>query len=440
MRRPATHRGRHQAELAGHQQGGRPEDHDVVDRAGRSRSASRRRAGRATGASASSRTASSQGSPSAVTLPRSTTRPMLSAPIRAAIDWPSERPAATTTRRAASSPASSASATSLRVRVAGRGQASCEPRVRALGGGLGRGPDDRPRAGHGLEAAEAAAAALGAVVDDHGVADLAGAEAVAVEELAPEDDAGADAQADLDRDEVRRAPPALEQVLGQGRGARVVGDARRAGRCARVRIEASGRSCQSRLTAQRIVPVVGVHEARRPDADAEERAGLGRQRDQRVDEAGQRGQGVVAVEAVRRDLARRAGPRRGGRRARRRTRARRGRRAITRRASSTTWSRIGALPPLEGPRPISRTRPSAMTSDDELADGGPGEAGEAGDLGAADRAVVVQRAQDEAAVEPTRLLVGGLARQRHSPSPSSDTRPPGLARAPRGPRRLCQVS
>ena len=38
---------------------------------------------------------------------------------------------------------------------------------------------------------------------DDDMADLAGAEAVAMEQLAAKDDAGADAAADLDRDEVR---------------------------------------------------------------------------------------------------------------------------------------------------------------------------------------------------------------------------------------------
>ena len=36
-------------------------------------------------------------------------------------------------------------------------------------------------------------------------------------------------------------------------------------------------------------------------------------------------------------------------------------RPTTRRASSSTWSRIGALPPLDGPRPISRTTPSSSS-------------------------------------------------------------------------------
>ena len=53
-------------------------------------------------------------------------------------------------------------------------------------------------------------------------------------------------------------------------------------------------------------------------------------------------------------------------------------------------------------------------------------------------AVVIERAQDEAAIEPTRLLVGGLARQRHSPSPSSDT--PAAGPGPRTARALADFA
>ena len=90
-----------------------------------------------------------------------------------------------------------------------------------------RGAQDGRGAGHGLEAAEAAAVALGAVGLDDDMADLAGAVAVATEQLAVEDEAGADAAADLDRDEVVGPLVATEQERREGRGTAVVGDDRR---------------------------------------------------------------------------------------------------------------------------------------------------------------------------------------------------------------------
>ena len=66
--------------------------------------------------------------------------------------------------------------------------------------------------------------ALGAVGLDDDVADLAGAVAVAAEQLAVEDEAGADAAPDLDRDEVGRPVLAVEEERGERRRAAVVGD------------------------------------------------------------------------------------------------------------------------------------------------------------------------------------------------------------------------
>ena len=64
----------------------------------------------------------------------------------------------------------------------------------------------------------------GAVGLDDDVADLAGAVAVAAEQLVLEDQAGTDAAPDLDRDEVRGPGVATEQVGREGRGTAVVGD------------------------------------------------------------------------------------------------------------------------------------------------------------------------------------------------------------------------
>ena len=67
----------------------------------------------------------------------------------------------------------------------------------------------------------------GAVGLDDDVADLAGAVAVAAEQLAVEDEAGADAAPDLDRDEVVGPLVAVEQERREGRRTAVVGDDRR---------------------------------------------------------------------------------------------------------------------------------------------------------------------------------------------------------------------
>ena len=155
--------------------------------------------------------------------------------------------------------------------LAGRGQALPESRVSMLACELGRTLDDRPRAGHRLEAAEPAAAASGAVLFDHRVADLAGAEAVAVEELAIEDDAGADPSADLDRDEVRSARAGrarvAEQLDGERRGAAVVGQ-----------LGGDAVPLPHEVAERQVLPVEvdgpadgagrGVDDARRADADA----------------------------------------------------------------------------------------------------------------------------------------------------------------------------
>ena len=160
---------------------------------------------------ASSRIASSHGSPRTVTEPWTTMWRTSRMPIRFAMAEPSARPAARVTPSARSSPR------------LGRGGQLGEGDGRRESGG-GRGPQDRGRRGDRLEAAEAAAVALGAVGLDDDVADLARAVAVAAEEVAVEDEAGADAAPDLDRDEVGRPVLALEEERGQGRGAGVVGD------------------------------------------------------------------------------------------------------------------------------------------------------------------------------------------------------------------------
>ena len=89
--------------------------------------------------------------------------------------------------------------------------------------------EHRGHARHRLETADSpAAAALGATALRHGpedrMADLARARAIALEQLALEDDSGTDAAADADDDQVVRPRDAAERALGDSRGLRVVGD------------------------------------------------------------------------------------------------------------------------------------------------------------------------------------------------------------------------
>ena len=266
---------------------------------------------------------------------------------------PSARPAARATASAVSSPA--------RGRRGEVGRASRRAERRPRVGGA----QDRRRAGDRLEAAEPAAVALGAIGLDDDVADLAGTVAVAAEQLAIEDETRADAAPDLDRDEVAWPVLAVEQERRDGRRAAVVGDDRREPyRSCEERRRAAGRST-TRLTAQRIVPSV-VDDARRADTDAEDRLVRAGQDlvDQVVDEVEGR-VAVGAVEVARRpaaDLAaqvERAPP----------VNVRSPRsRVTTWRASSTSATRVGALPPVRRAAAASAARPSCSSSRDQLAD------------------------------------------------------------------------
>ena len=151
-----------------------------------------------------------------------------------------------------SSPAAALSASSSRLDA---------PLARRIGGGTG----------DGLEAAEPAAVAFGAVGVDDDMADLAGRLPVATEQLVPEDETGADAAPDLDHDQVRRALVATEQVGREGRRAAVVGDD---GREVVPLLEDPGERQVLPVEADRPADRAGlVDDARRPDADAEDRAG-----------------------------------------------------------------------------------------------------------------------------------------------------------------------
>jgi hypothetical protein len=111
---------------------------------------------------------------------------------------------------------------------------------------------------------------------------------LAVEDLALDHDPGSDAPGPTftaSRLGARRRP--FEQVFGERGGSASRWRRSPAGRSGAVRIAASGRSRQSRLTAQRIVPVAASTRPGVPTADAEDRA-LGRgERDELVDQAGE---------------------------------------------------------------------------------------------------------------------------------------------------------
>ena len=132
------------------------------------------------------------------------------------------------------------------------------------------GAQDGRDAGDGLEAAEAAAVAFDAVGVDDDVADLAGAVAVATEQLVAQDEPGTDAATDLDDDQVLRPLVATEQVGGEGGGAAVVGDDRRE---AVALLEDPGERQVLPVEVDRPADgAVGVDHARGADADAQDRA------------------------------------------------------------------------------------------------------------------------------------------------------------------------
>ena len=86
-------------------------------------------------------------------------------------------------------------------------------------------------------------------------------------------------------------------------------------------------------------------------------------------------------------------------------------RVTTWRASSTSETRVGCLAAGAGAAADLPGEAVLLEFADELPDRGAGQAGEAGDLGAADRAEVVDGAQDEAGVVGARLGVGRLGRE-----------------------------
>ena len=172
----------------------------------------------------------------------------------------------------------------------------------------------------------------------------------------------------------------------------------------------SGRSCQSRLTAQRIVP---VRASTRPGVPTPMPRGVAvDSREELVDEAVdevERGVAVAAVDRQLDDAANLAAE-------------------VDERAREDALAEVeaddlaGVVDDAEEDRGLAagRRAPTDLLDQalveqlaDDVADGRAGQAGEAGDLGAADRPEVVEGPQHEALVVLAGLRVGRLGRESH---------------------------
>ena len=205
---------------------------------------------------------------------------------------------------------------------------------------------------------------------------------------------------------VGRSSP-LEQERGEGRGPGC-----------RWRRSSGGRSGRARSVGERqVLPVevdrpadraVGVDDARGADADAEDRARAPRGWTSSISSwtrARASSPSRPSRSRVRRFVS---SPRRFARAA---VNVRSPRsRVIDGAGVVSRATRVGCLPPVLGPRPTSLGQALALEVRDQLADAGAGQAGEAGDVGARDRAEVVERAQDQAGVVGPGLRVGRLGR------------------------------
>src|SRR6185369_10516300 len=221
-----------------------------------------------------------------------------------------------------------------------------------------------------------------AVVDDRDVADLAGAEAVALEQRAVEDEARPDPPPDLDRDEVLRALALrAKRVLGERGRLAVIRDV---GRQAIPLVEEAAERqvlpVQVDGPSDRAGP--RVNETRRADTDAEgRRGGFGEELVDEAEDEVERGVTVAAVDRLLDDAPDLA-------------------------AEVDERARDDALPQVESDDLASvaddaeedrglaaRRGPATDLLDhalveqraDDVADGRPGQARAAGDLGATDR-------------------------------------------------------
>ena len=200
-----------------------------------------------------SATASTRTSPTTLISPPTITRSGLTRLQIAPTARPTVRPASANRRRAPASPARASAIASATVTS---GPCSGRSAVQQRGGRR-----------HGLQAAAVAAAAdpAGRVGDD--VAELAGQPGVAEEQLAVEDQPGADAAAEHHVDDVARAAPGAVADLGQRAEVRVVAHQDRPAE-APLQL-AAGRERAPAGQDRRRAGVAGLAQDRRADRDAD---------------------------------------------------------------------------------------------------------------------------------------------------------------------------
>ena len=269
------------------------------------------------------------------------------------------------------------------------------------------------------------------------MAELAGAVPVALEQLAVEDDPGAHAAAHADDDQVGGPGPAEERELGERGRMAVVGDHDRdAEPLLEQRSEAQLGPVQVHGPADG--PRAGVDDTGCADADAEPRGLL--TGTEGVHELHDELDGGVAVGTLERevdraeDLAMQIDDR-----------------APELRLAEVETDHVATVGgDAQQDRRLAPARPAAAdlldqaVADqraDKVADGGASQAGEPGEVGARERAVVVQGAQDQLLVERPRLLVRRLLRQdrragTHSSGLASDRDHPDQSRAGTGTGRI----
>ena len=252
------------------------------------------------------------------------------------------------------------------------------------------------------------------VVHDR-VPDLAGPGAVALEQSSAQDEAGTDAAPDTDRNEVRDPIAAGVGVFGERCGLRVIGNVDRD----RVPLGddlAEGQVPPVEVDRPADRPGPRVHEARGPDPDPEQRCS--RAVEELIEELEDQAERGVAVPPVDRqldgpaDLAPEVDERSGE--------------MLLAEVETDDQARV--VVDLEQDRRLAAARrtPPDLAHDavveergDDVGDGGPGQARLAGDVGAADRPEVVDRADDEPLVVDAGLLMGRFGRERHRPPGSS---------------------
>ena len=267
---------------------------------------------------------------------------------------------------------------------------------------------------HGLQAAAAAARALGAVGVDHDVADLAGRRAVAVQQGALEHQPGAHTGADPDQHQPAVAGVA-ERVLAEHGG---VGVVRHEDRHVERRPQSVGQRGAVPAEVGRVHDHAGgVHDTGGADADAEHRPGGGV--DQLADQLVDEGDGVLAAAAVERpaapllDVAGEVEQRPGHDRVAARRRGRPPRSGGPPRPAAPA---PGACPPGPGPGSGLGEQPVGDQVTDDVGDGHAGQPAGAGQVGPAGRAVAEQQLQQQRPVVAAGVLREVPARGAQRPA------------------------